>query len=314
MNNRKNSYLSYIITAGAIYLDIDAYACSIALAELLQLQGQQAIAYSTASYNYSICPSLLKSDQILQQLPAEYQTSETKYIIVDVSDPNYIKNSVPLDQVIQVYDHHTGFEEYWHNRIGDNAHIEFIGAVATLIYREWKKADLQRLMSADTAKLLAAAILDNTLNLTSANTTVEDISTYAELCVLGKMDESWRGDYFSKVQQNIEADLQNALLNDLKTIPNNPILPEYMAQLTVWDSTRILDKLPQIRQWMNERCDQWMLNLIDLHQHISYFICDSVVHQQKMTNAWGLQFQDGISRLPSARLRKEIIKWTQSNS
>ena len=34
----------YIITAGSTYLDIDAYACMVALAELLSLQGKGAVA------------------------------------------------------------------------------------------------------------------------------------------------------------------------------------------------------------------------------------------------------------------------------
>ena len=56
-----------------------------------------------------------------------------------------------------------------------------IGAAATLIYREWRTYGKEGRMSPATARLLIAAILDNTLNLTSSNTTEEDRETFAAL-------------------------------------------------------------------------------------------------------------------------------------
>jgi nanoRNase/pAp phosphatase (c-di-AMP/oligoRNAs hydrolase) len=144
---------------------------------------------------------------------------------VDVSDPDYIKDSVPLDRVTEVYDHHAGFEAYWQERIGDGAHIEFIGAAATLIYREWKASGLQDQMSPASARLLIAAILDNTLNLTSSNTTDEDRAVFAALCRHADVDADWRAAYFTEVQSAVEADLKNALMGDLKTLRDTDVLP-----------------------------------------------------------------------------------------
>ena len=76
-----------IVTAGANYLDIDAYACMASLAELLRLQGVEAVAWSAAEYNYSICSSLVKDGQILRKLPSVEWENDRSYIIVDVSDP-----------------------------------------------------------------------------------------------------------------------------------------------------------------------------------------------------------------------------------
>ena len=59
-----------IVTAGAHYLDIDAYACMVTMAELLRLQGYQAIAYSHGTNNYSVCPSLVVDGQIAKELPS----------------------------------------------------------------------------------------------------------------------------------------------------------------------------------------------------------------------------------------------------
>lgn len=297
-----------IVTAGAAYLDIDAYACMVAMAELLRLQGVEAAAWSDAPYNYSVCPSLMQEGQICKELPFE----NASYIIVDVSDPEYLGRTVPLERVAAVYDHHVGFEDYWHERIGANAHIEFIGAAATLIYRAWKTAGLEKKMSKESARLLAAAILDNTLDLTSGNTTDEDRDAYRELCVLAQLGADWRAEYFSEVQRTVEADLKNALLGDLKTVRDNPVLPPYVAQLCVWDADRILARLPQIRRWFSELKDQWMINIIELKHHCNYFVCDDKEYQRKIESVFRVSFEGGVARTAVPYLRKELIKKTHN--
>ena len=305
MNLRTSQFA--IITAGSNYLDIDAYACMVAMAELLQLQGTHAVAYSPAVHNYSICPSLVRDGQILRELPSGDLEQNARYIIVDVSDPEYLQASVPLENVVAVYDHHVGFEEYWSSRIGENAKIEFIGAAATLIYREWKKAGLQNRMSQSAARLLIAAILDNTLNLTSANTTPEDVEVFHALCTYANVDDQWCAEYFAEVQAAVAADLRNALLNDIKTLQNNPVLPEKVAQLCVWDAEGILHRLPEIRHWL---AGSWMLNLIDLQHRCSYFVCDAAHYQKKISRCFSVHFEKGVAKTPSPYLRKEIIKKT----
>lgn len=297
----------YIITAGANYLDIDAYACMVALLELLQLRGENAVAWSGADYNYSICPSLVTEGKILKELPSPEWERNGCYIIVDVSDPNYLKKTIPLENVVTVYDHHVGFESYWESRIGENAKIEFIGAAATLIYREWKKAGLESWMTTPTARLLIAAILDNTLNLTSSNTTTEDVAVFQALCAHADVDREWCAGYFSEVQAGVEADLRNALCNDTKKVRDNSVLPSKVAQLCVWDADQILRRLQEIRDWFE---GAWMLNLIDLQHRCSWFVCDDPFYQQKIGSRFGVLFENGVAKTPVSYLRKEIIKKT----
>ena len=307
-SNSPNNYI--IITAGSNYLDIDAYACIVAMAELLSLKGENAIAYSQAKRNYSVCKSLIAEGQILTKLPEDYCEKKAEYIIVDVSDPTFLEKNVPLDKVSYVYDHHVGFEEYWTSRIGDNSHIEFIGAAATLIYREWKKADMLDKMTGNTAKLLIAAILDNTLNLTSSVTTKEDIEVFNQLCAKENIDIDWCASYFSEVQESIEYDLKNAFFGDVKTIYNNNVLPSYMGQIAVWNADSILEKLCEIRKWFNDKWDSWMLNIIDIQHKCNYFVCDKIEYQNKIEKVFDVQFQMGVAKTPVAYLRKEIIKKT----
>lgn len=301
----------YIVTAGSSYLDIDAYACCVAMSELLTLQGKKAVAYSNAPHNYSVCQSLIRDGQIPKTLPREFRGDHAQYIVVDVSDPDFIKDAVPLDQVVEVFDHHTGFETYWENRIGNNTHIEFIGAAATQIYEEWKNAGLKNRMSRETALLLIAAILDNTLNLTSSNTTTRDIEAFRELCARQNISTDWCASYFSEVQNNIEADLKEALLKDVKTIRNNDCLPAAFAQLCVWDSRSIIEKLPDVRKWLNARCDDWLLNIIDIQHRCSLFICDTSEYQNLIEEVFQVHFVNGVAKSSVPYLRKEIIKKTK---
>ncbi len=302
----------YIITAGSAYLDIDAYACCVAMAELLRIQGKNAVAYSAAPCNYSVSRSLIKEGDVLKDLPQTPLLKTAKYIIVDVSDPEFLGKSVPLEQVAEVYDHHVGFEDYWTRCIDNNAHIEFIGAAATLVYREWERALLHSKMSRQTALLMIAAILDNTLNLMSSNTTCEDIEVFNKLCEKEGVTKQWCAKYFSEVQLSVENDLENALFSDIKTIRNNSVLPSKVAQLCVWDAKSILEKLSDIRRMFADVTGEWMINLVDIKHRCSYFVCDSDYHQKELEKVFGISFQCGIAKTHIAYLRKEIIKKTLS--
>ena len=310
VNMKNTDETKIIITAGSTYLDIDAYACCVAMAELLRLRGLNAIGYSNAPCNYSVCRSLVADGQVLRSLPDGFSEDTSEYIIVDVSDPDFLKKSVPLDRVVAVYDHHVGFEEYWQRRIGKGAQISFIGAAATLIYREWKKAGLTDRLQPATARLLIAAILDNTLNLTSTNTTPEDMEVFRELCRNYHITEQWCAAYFSEVQESVEADLKNAIFGDIKTVRDNPVLPPKVAQLCVWNASSILSKLPVIRGLFADLPDSWMLNVIDIRQRCSYFVCDDVHHQREIERVFGIHFEAGVAKTKISYLRKEIIKKT----
>ena len=310
INKAIQKYFDTIITAGSIYLDIDAYACMVAMAELLNLQGINALAFSEASCNYSVCSWLTEEGQILRKLPSDISEENASYIIVDVSDPEFLKSSVPLDRVTEVYDHHVGFEDYWQSRIGNGAHIEFIGAAATLIYREWERSGLTREMKISTAKLLIAAILDNTLNLASSNTTKEDIEVFRMLCMHAGVGEEFRVAYFSEVQKSVEADLKNALFGDIKTVRDNPILPSRVAQLCVWNAKSVLDRLAEICGWFAPLSEPWMINLIDLSGNCCYFVCEDETYQDKIARVFDVCFVSGVSKTAKPYLRKQIIKKT----
>ncbi len=119
-----------VVTSGSKYIDIDAYASCIAYANLLNLKGKEAKAVSSAKTNESIPSSLLKLNIGLDN----YKPSqEDEFIVIDVSNKAFFDKIVNEDKIIEIIDHHVGYDEYWKNKLQDKAKIEFVGAVATII-------------------------------------------------------------------------------------------------------------------------------------------------------------------------------------
>ena len=102
--------------------------------------------------------------------------------------------------------------------------------------------------------------------------------------------------------------MENALFNDIKTIRPNDILPSGMAQLCVWDARRALTQLPQIRKWFENGTGTWMINIIDICQRCSYFVCEDGGHQREIERVFDVCFEDGVAQTSVPYLRKEIIK------
>ena len=295
-----------IITSGASYLDIDAYACCIAYAELLNLQGIPARAVSSAKPNASVSKTVLAWGRAFQT----HEPSLTdEFILVDVSDYHHFDPLVVLDQVVEVIDHHPGYEDYWAKELGSAADIRPIGAAATQVFQRWQTSDLLAKISEQSAALLATAILDNTLNFTSQMTTAADIDAYAELAFRAKLATDWPEKYFLECQASIESDLANALAADLKRLKPESNLPQVFAQMTVWDADALLQKhRPAIRQWMAEQGDDWMLNVISIRDGKSCFLAEPVSSQRKLNHLLTLDWHAGMADHAPSILRKELLK------
>ncbi len=217
-----------VITSGSKYIDIDAYASCLAYRELLNLQGRSAVAVSTAKINGSVTPSLLA-------LPAKFDSykpqPDDEFVILDLSNPDYFDRVVDKTPV-EVIDHHFGFESIWQNT-KTRYQIEAVGAVATMIFEKYVEAGLENKMSNGIAKLLAAAILDNTLNFRARITTVRDREAYKYLAEIAGVNENYVEEYFSECQKLIMKNLPEALRNDTKTEHHEYALPDVFSQLTV---------------------------------------------------------------------------------
>lgn len=99
-----------VVTSGSKYIDIDAYASCLAYRDLLRLQGREAVAVSTATLNESITEHLLSLPSYLDTYSP---SDDDQFIILDVSNPEFFDKIVRPNSIIEVIDHHAGFEHLW---------------------------------------------------------------------------------------------------------------------------------------------------------------------------------------------------------
>ncbi len=296
-----------VITSGSKYIDIDAYASCIAYANLLNLKGKEAKAVSSAKTNESIPSSLLKLNIGLDN----YEPSkEDEFIIIDVSNKAYFDKIVNEDKIIEVIDHHVGYEEYWKNKLQDKAKIEFLGSVATLIVEIYEKEGLMHKITKELAILLISAILDNTLNLKAKVTSKRDIVVYEKLERIIQ-DRKYPEKYFLECESQINKDLKLAIENDTKTECVSSILPPIFSQLTIWDKETVLRNKDILYTVLNHMGNKWMLNLICLKDGKSYLIAEDLKVQKNLEKLFNKKFKADMMELDNVWLRKEIMKIAQ---
>lgn len=295
-----------VVTSGSAYLDIDAYACCIAYAELLNRQCIAARAVSNAPLNASISTSVLGWDARLD----DYRpVAGDEYVLMDVSDPDHFDPIVQLENVREVIDHHPGFEHYWSQRLGTAADIQPIGAAATLVFLRWEAADRLPHISSHSAALLATAILDNTLNFTGQMTTPQDTRAYDVLARCASLSAEWPQRYFGECQAAIEADLTGALSADMKRMTATPNLPQRIAQMTVWDAGELIHQHhAAIDQWLMTQGEDWLLNAISLRECKSYWLTGSSLSRHKLSRLVDVEWQGPLAVLPRGMQRKELLK------
>jgi len=294
-----------IITSVKTYIDIDAYAGIIAYRHLLSSLGKVVIGVSTAVINESISPIIKDIELSLDNFD---EKGNQKFIVLDVSNPEMFDKIVDNKNIIEIIDHHTGFEQYWKEKNNITTQIEFIGSICTIIFEKYKSFNRLEILNSDICKLLIAGILDNTLNLKASITTERDINAYNSLLKIGYIDKSWGNEYFLSCQELIEQNLLLSIKNDLKIEYVNENLPEVFGQLLVLNKDSILEKKDEIIEIMNGYSNEWIFNLISLSDGKSYIISNNEMTKQKIEKLFESNFHENILILDKFMLRKEIIK------
>ena len=303
-----------IITSGSSYADIDAYGGCVAYAELLQKQGIEAQAVTTAPLNESISKTIRS-----WQAPIEtsYTPSDSDtYTLIDVSESEYFDKTVNHARIDEIIDHHPGQESYWHERLGDKSQIEFIGAACTLVYERWRDAGLLSEMNVTSARLLLSGILDNTLNFGATITTPRDVDAYNALLAQSELTDDWTAQYFTECQEAILEDVVGAIQNDTKKLTFRSFdRPVCFGQLVVWDANQVLSQHQMtIQKTLEDIKPDWFMNLISVGEQKSYFVTNNADVQTWLTKLLGVQFDGNVAAAEHLWLRKEVIMEDITNS
>jgi inorganic pyrophosphatase/exopolyphosphatase len=297
-----------VITSGRPFIDIDAYAGIIGYAGLLGLYNQRVIATTSSIPNHSIPPSL-------RALPAPitygYQpVADDRYTLIDVSDPEYFDHMVDIQKIDEIIDHHPGLEQYWQRLLGERADIEFVGAASTMVYERWASSRMISNMPRTTAILLAAGILDNTLNFGADITTNRDQRAFLDLQAIAGFSDEWAGKYFAECQMGIVKNLEEAIKNDTKIIQFKDQPSVYgVGQIVIWDAQSIIsDHLSVIERTVGSIKSPWFMNVVSIGGGKSYFVCTDPSLQKWLSDLLGVRFTGNIAPSDRLWLRKEIIQ------
>jgi len=260
---------------------------------------------STAKFNQSISPAITNINLSLDNFA---QQQNQKFIILDVSNPEVFDGIVDRNSIIEIIDHHTGFEQYWKGQSNVTSQIEFIGSVCTMIFEKYQARNQLELLTPDLCKLLTAGILDNTLNLKASITTERDINACDSLLSIGNINKSWADEYFLSCQKSIEKNLPTSIKNDVKVEHISDLLPPVLGQLLVLNKDPILARKAEITATMNTYGNEWIFNLISLSDGKSYIMASDKTTKQGLEKLLKTSFNEDILTLDKFMLRKEIMK------
>jgi inorganic pyrophosphatase/manganese-dependent inorganic pyrophosphatase len=294
-----------VVTAGDPFTDIDAYACAIAYAELLNSQSIEAIAVLPGKYNASISGALRS---IGGKIPVQPPGGEHTYVMVDISDQEYFARFVNVEQIIALFDHHPGHVEFWTKQLGTKAIIEPVGACATLIWEEFKNANITP--TAKSASLLYTAILSNTLNLQASITNDRDRNAIMELKEYANVPENWTDQYFTDVSVAVRSDIARAMANDTKVIKVRGLGSELcIAQIELWDASGLMSELIDAAeaQFSSSNSELWFLNVISISPGKNFVFTTVRSVQALLIKALGGEFVNNVMTTDRLWLRKELI-------
>lgn len=295
------------ITAGDKFTDIDAYASAVAYAELLNLTGKAARVVLEGPLNYSMPKELQPAGEIYEKKYAPIDGE--RFVLVDISDVDNAAKFVDIDRVEEVIDHHPGMEQFWREKIGERSDIELIGASATQIYERWVRSGNLHKISRNSARLLSAAILDNTLNFTAMATSERDHSAYDNLTEIANLPANWSEQYFTWCQRFVEQNLSEAIRADTKIMTLEGWAGKLViGQLAVWDAVQLIDHRQEIQSTMEAFGRPWFINIISITHENNYLIADDGEVQDFIAGLLSVNFVNGIAQTDRPWLRKEIAQ------
>lgn len=308
----KISYMAKIIvTSGTRFTDLDALASAIAYREI---PPEPALVVILGPLNQSI-------SREIRRWPLNFETNingdDYDFVIVDVSEleamPPFVRQH--SDRVVEIYDHHFGFEAFWQEKLGERAKIEEVGACATLIWEELKRRRVNRQNGRITtlaANLLYTAIISNSLNLHSPLTTDRDRKALEELKPFTNLPQNWISQYYLDLEREIYLKPEVVIRNDTK-VQNIKGMQCAFCQLELWNSRDFLREYGnRIEAILREYSTQaWLFNSPCLSEGRNYLYTKNEVLKNLLRRVMTITFEGNIGVTNRLWLRKEILRLIQ---
>lgn len=297
-----------LITAGEKYIDIDALACAVAYRNLLELQKIDSQIIFTGPLNESITKTIRSWDLKIKSTPPS-NPEEYKYVLVDISDHANISNFVPVKNIIEVYDHRWGFEDFWKDKSNIKTTIDTVGSCATLVWEKFKDLGLESNIDSTSANLLYTAIISNTLNLKAQITNQRDILALNEISKYTNLSNDWNLKYFNEVTESFIQNPVEAIKNDSKPGKINGE-DFYIMQVELWDSKTFINTHKKLifELIKSSNCENSFLTSPSISEGINYIIATNKNLKNILSEVIGAEFIGDIGTTDKLWLRKEIIR------
>lgn len=289
-----------IVVGGRAYADIDVLACVHAYTQLLTLKNEEAVGIITGPWNQTI-PSSIRTWPI--DIKKEFKIEPCSFILVDISDPRFMETFVSVDHVVEVFDHHYGFEAFWKERLPNTAYIESVGACATLIWEQFKESGLDPSISTVNANLLYTAIFANTLDFRAHVTTKRDRIAFEELFSYTELPENWKSHYYQEIEEGFKDALVTHIKKDAKTIHYGET-PFNFGQIEVWNAGFALERMKE----EFKPSDEWFINIASIEEGRSYFYTNSDRLKRSLKAIEAKPYAADLQVANRLWLRKELLR------
>ncbi|HRH32128.1 MAG TPA: hypothetical protein PLK06_02260, partial [bacterium] len=175
-------------------------------------------------------------------------------------------------------------------------------------WEEYVKRGQADAIDTNSATLLAAAIISNTLNFRASITTDRDREAFLELSARAKLSESFSADYFRACETSVVANISSALKNDTK-ICDFPNLGASLVigQCELWES----------KDFIRAHCDtisktlamtpNWILTAPSISEGINHLYTTDVKMKNWFTEAVGVSWKGDFGTTNRLYLRKEMV-------
>jgi manganese-dependent inorganic pyrophosphatase len=288
--------------------DLDGTACSVAEAEFLVRQGEEAIAGVFGKLHRE-AEAVFRTFNLERPIDAaEVIDQVDEIVLTDASDLRGLDPRIDPSRVTVVIDHR---KEYNPNDFPNaDLQIELVGSAATLVTEHFMKTGIPPGRTA--AYLLAGAIVSNTVNFQNNVTTDRDRAAYDWL--RGQVEipsdfvellfESKSSFTHENLFDEIEHDAawfpfgdQKIGIAQLEIVHAEAFLEEFGSELA-----GILERLQKL-----QGTDTGFLSIIDIDKGHDIFVCRDKVLQEALSKALGASWIDDLATTSGIMMRKEIV-------
>ncbi len=287
--------------------DLDGVAGAVAYSEFLNKNGKQAVA-GIIGEPHDEAKYVLDRFAIPYPLRLQNADGYDEIVLVDASDLNGLEGKIDPKKIVEIIDHRKFHElKAFPNA---QAQIELVGAAATLVAERFMQSGTA--ISKESAILVLAAIISNTLNFKGTVTTDRDRDAAAWLNETAQLDKNFWKEMFEaksdlsgqKLAERIKSDYASFDINGKKV---------NIAQLEIIGGKKLLDeRKPEILEILDQIkrqsvLDIIFLNLIELEEGKNYLVAEGPETRQLLEKTLDVRFDGDVAVRDELIMRKQIV-------